>query len=372
MRSLIAALQQRLDKRKNNGNYRRLISSSVGSIDFASNDYLGFLHDGILDGLMKEEPQRANGWGAGGSRLLTGHSLDFDRLEQEIVLFHRAEAGLIFNSGYNANLGLLSSITSSEDTIIYDQEVHASLHDAVRISRAQAYPFRHNDPVHLSRRLQQAGGRIFVCVDSVYSCNGLQSPLAEIAQICREAGAHLIVDEAHATGWLGEKGEGAVQLHGLQKEIFARVHTFSKALGGQGAIVLGSSVLREYLINFARPFIYTTALPSYSLAMIRCAYRALELFQDRQLKLHGLIDHFRKKCQDHGFSHEPSHSPIQCFPIPGNEAVKNAARGLQSEGFNVLPLLSPTVRRGKECLRICLHAFNTKSEIDELFERLNP
>ena len=371
MHSLSAALQQRLDKRKNNGNYRQLMPSSDGSIDFASNDYLGFLHDGILDTLMKEGPQRANGWGSGGSRLLTGHSLDFDRLEQEIARFHQAEAGLIFNSGYSANLGLLSSIASSGDSVIYDQAVHASLHDAVRISGAQVFPFRHNDPMHLRRRLQQARGRIFVCIESVYSCNGLQPPLVEIAQICREAGAHLIVDEAHATGWLGEKGKGAVQMHGLQGKVFARVHTFSKALGGQGAIVLGSSALREYLINFARPFIYTTALPSYSLAVIRCAYRALENFQDRRLMLHGLIDYFRKKCQDQGLSFEQSLSPIQCLPIPGNEAVKKTATRLQNEGFNVRPLLSPTVRRGKECLRICLHAFNTTHDIDELFRRLN-
>jgi len=370
MNSLHAAFEQRLNRRRINGTYRELTISLNECIDFASNDYLGILHNRLLDALIEKEGREAISWGSGGSRLLTGNSLYCEELEREIAQFHQAEAGLIFNSGYAANLGILTAVASPGDTIIYDQDVHASLHDAVRLSRAKPLPFRHGDLAHLARRLEQARGEVFVCAESVYSCDGSQPDLAEIQRQCQSKGAHLIVDEAHATGWLGPKGVGVVQMLGLQGQVFARVHTFSKALGGQGAIVLGSSTLREYLLNFSRPFIYTTALPSRSLAAVRCAYKSLENFQGVRERLQSTIQYFRSKVKEHALTFEDSHSVIQNFRIPGNEAVKITARRLQGEGFDVRPLVSPTVRRGKECLRMCLHAFNTEEEIDALLNLL--
>lgn len=370
MNQHLTVFQQRLDQRRSRGNYRELTAARIGCVDFASNDYLGFLRDGILDEIMSKCHERQS-CGAGGSRLLTGHSRYYEMLEADIACFHQEEAGLIFNSGYVANLSLLPAVTAPGDTIIYDQEVHASLHDAVKLARVRAFPFRHQDLGHLSRRLEQARGRVFVCIESVYSCDGSLADLPEVHRLCQQAGAHLIVDEAHATGWLGAKGEGAIQMHGLQGKVFARVHTFSKALGGQGAIVLGSALLREYLINFARPFIYTTALPRYSLAVIRCAYQALEACAGKREQVQKLIHYFRKKARERSLSFEDSTTVIQCLRIPGNEAVKKAAGKLQQKGFDVRPFLRPTVGRGKECLRICLHAFNTEEEIHTLLESIS-
>lgn len=369
MSRLMTCLQLQLEKRRAQGNYRELRCSSA-QIDFASNDYLGFLHDGLLDNAMKEEEPEARRWGSGGSRLLTGHSAYCESLENEIASFHREEAGLIFNSGYVAALGLLSAVVRREDTIIYDTHVHASWHDAMKLTRARVLPLRHLDLSHLEYRLKQACGNVFVCVESVYSCSGMLSPLCNVHQLCQRAGAHLIVDEAHATGWLGKQGEGAVQLNGLQGKIFARVHTFSKALGAQGAIVLGSSLLRDYLINFARSFIYTTALPPCSLAAIRCAYNMLDKIADKRERLQRVIQYFRSKLGAMPLRFENSVSPIQCLYIPGNEGVKGVAEKLQKTGFDVRPLLSPTVKRGQECLRICLHAFNTEGEVDTLLAAL--
>ena len=223
-------LSEKITDKKGKGICRELTFQLPGMIDFASNDYLGFLHDGILDALMKEKVIEAKRWGAGGSRLLTGNSTYCEELEKEIARFHQAEAGLLFNSGYTANLGLISSIAAACDTIIYDQEVHASVHDGIRISRADAFPFRHLDPDHLRQRLKQAKGLVFG-IESVYSCNGRQAPLIEIHRLCQEAGAHLIIDEAHATGWLGQKGEGAVQMLGLQEHIFARISHLQQGFG---------------------------------------------------------------------------------------------------------------------------------------------
>lgn len=359
MNSIFSHMKHQIDKRRLLGNLREL-KISQKSIDFASNDYLGLLHDNYFGCLV----------GSSGSRLLTGNTARYVELENEIAHFHEEEAGLIFNSGYCANLGLLSTLATSQDTVIHDQDVHASIHDAIKLSRAKALPFRHLDCNHLAHRLTQGIGRVFVCVESIYSCDGRASQLDEVSRLCQLAGAHLIVDEAHATGWYGDKGEGAVQSHGLQGKIFARVHTFSKALGGQGAIVVGSSLLRDYLINFARPFIYTTALPPMSLSVICAAYRALTSLKETREKLIHLITYFRENIKKCTVQWEDSFSPIQCVRIRGNHEVKKKAEQLQQEGFDVRPLLSPTVKRGKECLRICLHAFNKTEEIDALIERL--
>jgi 8-amino-7-oxononanoate synthase len=375
--TLSTFFQDRLEKRCRQGNLRELKNPQNHLIDFASNDYLGLLHDGILHALIEKETRivgleqgNQRGYGATGSRLLTGNSQYYEELEKEIAQFHQAEAGLIFNSGYLAILGLLSAIVHPQSTVIYDIGSHASLYDALKITRVNALPFRHQDLDHFVQCLKRATGEIFVCVASIYSCDGTQSDLKKIHEYCQQVGAHLIVDEAHATGYLGELGEGAVQMVGIQSEVFARLHTFGKALGAQGSIVLGSSLLREYLINFARPLIYTTALPLNSLIAIRCAYQALQTFPECQKQLKTCIQYFIEKNQKIAFSLISSTSPIQCLKVPGNQLVRQMAEKLRQKGFNVSPLLSPTVRRGDECLRICLHAFNTFEEIDLLIEAI--
>lgn len=369
-------LSKRLDVRKEQGLFRKL-SHENALVDFSSNDYLGFARSEDL--LLETQKQlsvlgspRAGLLGSTGSRLLTGNSLYAEELEKFIADHHRAEAGLIFNSGYAANTGLLSSVAQKGDVILYDELSHASIYDGVRLSKAESFPFKHNDLLHLEERLKffrsaNPGQEIFVVVESVYSMDGDFAPLIEIVSLCEDHKANLIVDEAHATGIFGKRGEGKVSELGLEEKVFARVHTFGKALGCHGAIVLGSQKLREFLINFSRPFIYTTALPLHALAVIRSAYNLLNISADNILKFNKLIHSFIHKIEFErvkGFLH--SYSPIQSLIVAGNEEVKKVASLVQKDGYDVRPILSPTVPKGKERIRICLHAFNTEKEIDGL------
>jgi 8-amino-7-oxononanoate synthase len=193
------------------------------------------------------------------------------------------------------------------------------------------------------------------------------APLMEFVSICEDYNVKLIVDEAHATGIFGKNGEGKVVELGLEQKVFARVHTFGKALGCHGSIVLGSESLRNYLINFSRPFIYTTALPIHTLVSIKSAYKLLSISNEGISKINGLIKFFREKIHNSGLNNFlNSFSPIQSVILEGNENVKNISGLIQKDGFDVRPILSPTVPKGKERLRICLHSFNTEEEINGL------
>ena len=278
-------LKKRLQVREEQGLLRKL-SLPNNLIDFSSNDYLGFarspeLHELILTELETVNCKLETLSGSTGSRLLTGNSQYTEELETFIAYYHKAEAGLIFNSGYTANVGLISSIAQKGDIIFYDELSHASIYDGVRLSKAESFPFRHNDLNHLEERLKffqnarKENSNSYIIVESVYSMDGDFAPLIELVSLCEDYNVNLIVDEAHATGIFGEKGEGKVVELGLEEKVFSRVHTFGKALGCHGAIVLGSETLRNYLINFSRLFIYTTALPIHTLASIKSAYKLL-------------------------------------------------------------------------------------------------
>jgi 8-amino-7-oxononanoate synthase len=367
-----------LEGRKNDGSLRSLPVEHYGSnkksvVDFCSNDYLGFSRSKILAEKIRQlECEYFDaGIGSTGSRLISGNTKFCEELEVRIAGFHRAEAGLIFNSGYDANLGIFSSLPHRTDTIIYDQLAHASIRDGIRLSHARALSFKHNGVDDLERKLKAATGDVFVAVESIYSMDGDQAPLVEMSDLCSRHGANLIVDEAHATGVFGEKGEGKVVELGLEEKTFARLHTFGKALGCHGAIVVGSDTLRSYLINFARSFIYTTALPFYSLMTISCAYDLLESKDKERTKLRDNISYFKSKVtSDLSQRIIESESAIQCIIIPGNDCVKSVARRLQEGGHDVRPILHPTVPAGSERLRICLHAFNTEDEIARLISTL--
>jgi 8-amino-7-oxononanoate synthase len=361
-------LQEKLDQRKQQDLYRTLVRPN-NLIDFCSNDYLGFAQSPVLaEKIKKLESQNPVLNGSTGSRLLNGNSEFVEELEKWIANFHKAQSGLIFNSGYDANLGFFSAIPQAGDTIIYDELIHASIHDGKKLSKADSFSFVHNDLSHLEQRLQSAKGNIFVAVESIYSMDGDQSPLREIAYLCEKYNANLIVDEAHATGVIGEKGRGLVNELQLESNVFARIHTFGKALGCHGAIILGGEVLSNYLINYCRPFIYSTALPPHSLYAIKSAYELLSE-TDEIRKLKELINYFRYKIQELeivGFI--DSLSPIQCIVIPGNSDVRKASELLKVNGFDVRPILNPTVPKGKERLRICIHSYNNEVQINELLE----
>merc|ERR1719336_1798787 len=198
--------------------------------------------------------------------------------------FHNAEAALIFNSGFDLNLGLYASVPQTGDIVIFDELVHSSIHEGIKLSRAaKAISFRHNDADDLRRALGDAvrgpegsGGNLILAVESVYSMDGHCAPLDEFCDLADEFGAAVIVDEAHGTGVFGAAGAGWAAELGVERRIFCRVHTFGKALGIHGAVVVGPHVLREYLINYAKPLVYSTSLPAHSLISIRCAYAFLK------------------------------------------------------------------------------------------------
>lgn len=338
--------------------------------DFCSNDYLGLARsERVQEAALTISRQLPQVHGSGGSRLLAGNYALVEEVEQLLAAFHKAPAGLIYNSGYDANLGLFSSVPQKGDTIIYDQLIHASIRDGIRLSSAQAFSFLHNDMEDLQKKLLNATGRIFVAVESVYSMDGDMAPLEDIVALCARQGALLIVDEAHATGVVGERGEGLVQALQLADKCFARVHTFGKAVGCHGAIILGSGTLRDYLINFSRSFIYTTALPPHAVAVIMASY---DIFPEMHLErehLGRLIAQFRA-----GIVPErrlDSKTPIQVVMTPGNEQARNMAGKLQSEGLDVRPILHPTVPKGQERLRVVLHSFNTVEEVERLLQTVN-
>jgi 8-amino-7-oxononanoate synthase len=369
-------LQHIINQRKEQLLFRSL-RTKENSVDFCSNDYLGFSQKIKLNSKIYNFPS-----GATGSRLLAGNTQFVEELEQEIADFHGAEAGLILNSGYDANVGLLSCILQKNDLLLTDELIHASMIDGARLSYATRYKFRHNDISSLEFRVSSADlvkdnsapetlNSKFVAIESVYSMDGDIAPLKEISDLCEKYEANLIVDEAHATGIFGKNGRGLVSELGLENKVFARVVTFGKALGCHGAIVLGSKNLRDYLINFARPFIYSTAAPHHTHESVRQAYQLLKSPDFSNEKLHNLIAFFKKQAlQIPDLQLIESISAIQCIIIPGNERCRFVASELQKSGLDIRPIVSPTVPKGKERLRICLHEFNTEEEILRIFEVL--
>ncbi|MBS0622031.1 MAG: 8-amino-7-oxononanoate synthase [Verrucomicrobia bacterium] len=346
-------LETHLQNRRTAGTLRSLRSTS-GLIDLTSNDYLGFSRSLQL-------PEKSEYLGATGSRLLTGQHPFYEELEEHLAHFHLAQSCLIYNSGYTANLGLIAALGRKGTTFLYDKEVHASMIDGLHLSKAKSLSFRHNDLVALEKRLKESSSPLFVLVESLYSLSGDFAPLQEIAPLCSHYGAALIVDEAHATGVCGLNGEGRVVELGLESQVFARIHTFSKALGCHGACVLGNQLLKEYLINFSRPFIYTTALPLPSLALIQASYAKLQKEGQRhQNRLKSLIAYFQKR------SGRPSSpSPIQPIAIPTAEQARDLSQKLQKQGLDIRLLLPPTTPKGKAVLRLVLHSFNREEEIDQ-------
>jgi 8-amino-7-oxononanoate synthase len=374
---------EKLQQRAEQGNLRKL-SLPNGGIDFFSNDYLGLAHNLELAQKIAQayHNQGFIGNGATGSRLLSGNSLLAQQVEQQLATFFRAEAALLFNSGFVANSALLATITSKNDTILYDSLIHASLHEGCQLSFANTWAFRHNDLAELEKKLQLANkknqenaaqkGNIFVVIESVYSMDGDTSLLVAIVQLCENYQAYLIIDEAHSTGIFGQHGNGLACEMGLENKFLARVYTFGKAMGVQGACVVGSQILVDYLLNFAKGFIYTTALPPHNLVSIACAFDYLLDNEDLIYNLQQKIQHYQTCFAplQSKFDVSTNNSPIQIIKIAGNAKCKLIAEKLQKLGFDLRAILSPTVAQGEERLRICLHTYNTKEEIEFLAKQV--
>lgn len=360
-------INERINKSKSENAFRTL-KYNKDLIDFCSNDYLGFAKETTIHHINNNTSELLN-YGATGSRLISGNYALTEETEAFLANFYNTHAALIFNSGYNANIGLFQCLPQRNDTIIYDEFIHASIRDGIRLSNTNNFSFPHNNLAVLEQKLSNAKGLLYVVVESVYSMDGDIAPLSEIVALCKKYHAALIVDEAHAVGIFGN-GKGLVSELSLENDVFARIVTFGKAFGVHGAAILGSNELRNYLINFSRAFIYTTALPLHSIITIKNAHEFLLQNLNRINTLKELINHFRSLTSNLKLETLNSYSPIQCIIIPGNNEVKAMADKLQQNGFDVRPILSPTVPKGQERLRVCLHSFNSKQEVDNLVNTL--
>jgi len=349
-------IKNRLTDRQQSGSYRKLKPENK-LVDFCSNDYLGFARSAVLKSKIDEEiSNHSNLNGSTGSRLISGNLAYTETLEKEIAALFKSEAALLFNSGYDANVGLLSSLPQRGDTIITDELIHASIIDGARLSHANRYTFKHNDLSALEAKLQNAKGIIYVVIESVYSMDGDTPPLAEILLLTENYNANLIVDEAHAVGLYQT---GIVTQLGLQNRVFARTVTFGKALGCHGAVILGSNLLREYLINFARSFIYTTAAPFHQLACIKASCSFLQSSGEQIVVLRHNIDLFKQTLKisaESSYSLIYSDSSIQCILLKSNQKAIETATHLQNSGFDIRAIMSPTVPQGSERIRICIHS----------------
>lgn len=369
--SLEDRLLNELNIRFQNDNLRKLTNSS-GLIDFASNDYLGLSRSHVLQERISKNWIDNKMNGSTGSRLLTGNSELSTEVENQLSIIFNSESALLFNSGYMANLGMLSCIPKRGDTIIYDELSHACIKDGARLSLATRFSFKHNDLEDLERKLKKATGEIFIVVESIYSMDGDSCHLTSIIHLAERYDAKLIIDEAHSTGVMGENGNGLSAQYA--DRIFCRIATFGKAMGVHGAVVLGTKTLIDYLINFSRPTIYTTAPSPHSLVSIQQAFYFLEENMVLQKQMKDIVDHFIQVFNEllsGRVLRTNSEHPIQGLLIPGNRQVKSLAKALTQKGYDVRPILAPTVKEGQERIRVCLHTFNTKDEITALLTELS-
>ncbi|KFH45670.1 putative 8-amino-7-oxononanoate synthase-like protein [Hapsidospora chrysogenum ATCC 11550] len=398
-----------LARRGTQGRLRRLTIPTPETVDFSSNSYLSLSRDqdiwsAYLDRLQQSPANQGFSLGSGGSRLLDGNSAAAEALECTAAAFHGAPAGLLFNSGFEANTGLFGCAPQPGDVVVYDELIHASVHDGIRLSRARGISFAHNCVRGKSRtsldhvlseltqgqdghRLRAGEINVFVAVESVYSMDGDLAPLADIVECVEErlpnGNGYIVVDEAHATGWLGERGRGLVCHLGLEDRVWARVHTFGKAMGCAGAIVLCSPTTRQYLINYARSFIYTTAMGYPTLAGIQTAYEYLESgrVEPRLAHLRSLIKHTHRLLTSICTRHQPPPRDVVLYTkegVPESPIIplftahaRSLAEYLQRRGFMVRPIVAPTVPAGTDRVRLCLHAGNTMEEVQGLCKAID-
>jgi 8-amino-7-oxononanoate synthase len=365
------ALNQRIDV----GNLR-LLPKENDLIDFSSNDYLGLARNLELSKIIEMEYHtisNQNKNGSTGSRLISGNSSYIEYVESQLAAIFNAETALLFNSGYAANMGVLSAIPQRGDTILYDELSHACIKDGTRLSFAEKFSFKHNDLFDLEKKLVKAKGAKYIVVESIYSMDGDSATLETLVNLAKKHSAYIIVDEAHSTGVYGKNGNGLTNALGLNDDVFIRIHTFGKAMGAHGACVAASKEIKDFLINFSRPFIYTTAMPLHEVVTIKCCFEYLSNHPGLQTHLRNNINFFKSEITKANLNSRmiESESAIQALIFPGNQTIKNIATALQNKGFNVKPILSPTVKSGQERLRICLHSFDKKEEILELVKQIS-
>lgn len=376
------ALREALESRERESLYRRrrIVESTTGPrvridgrevLAFCSNDYLGLASDPRLVEAQCDAA-RKYGAGSGAAHLVTGHQRIHHELEERLAAFTGRERALLFSTGYMANLGIASALLERGDHVFEDRLNHASLLDAGLLSGAKFSRYPHTDARTLASKLSdRSNGRALVLTDGVFSMDGDLAPLPELSRACAEHGAWLVVDDAHGIGVLGENGRGTLEHFGLETDVPVLMGTLGKAFGSFGAFVAGSDALIETLVNRARSYIYTTALPA---AVAGASLAALEIVAtepERREHLAALVRRFREGGQSIGLELMDSFTPIQ--PIVVGDAVDalRLSEALLERGVLVTAIRPPTVPAGTARLRVTLSAAHTFDDVDRLLETLD-
>jgi 8-amino-7-oxononanoate synthase len=379
-----AYIQPALARRRENGSLRRLTPfDKKNMVDFSSNDYLGLAHSQDQHAQVTVEYQKLARHlvGSTGSRLLTGDSEYAHQLEDRLAIWHNRPAALVCNSGYDANLAVLSCVTR-HNVVIMDELCHNSLYMGVQLGQGKPVTFKHNNVQDLEHVLQKqsTSQRILIVVESVYSMDGDIGPLSEILETALLYNASVIVDEAHGLGIFGSNGMGALADLTLEHHpsLLCSIHTFGKAAGCHGAVICGSLALKEYLINYGRPIVYSTSLPLHALVCISCAYESMsgEVGAALRAEVQDLVSFFGQgmkllldPSQTCEVSLVPSETPIQALLVPGNTRCVDFCEMLYKKSgdrIRLYPIRSPTVPKGQERVRIIIHSHNTKEQVGEL------
>lgn len=371
------ALQRRLAERREQNRYRhrRVVDSAQGArlwvdgrqlLQFCSNDYLGLAnHPKLIEALGRASAEY--GVGGGASHLVCGHSAIHHQLEQRLAAVTGRDRALLFSTGYMANLGTVAALVGRADQVFEDRLNHASLLDAGRLSGSRFQRFGHNDMADLERRLLGApeGTNRLIVVDGVFSMDGDLAPLDTLAALATRHDAWLMVDDAHGFGVLGETGAGSAELFGLdQEKLPVLMGTLGKAIGSFGAFVAGSEMLIESLIQFARPYIYTTAMPP---AVAAATLAALDLLAEeawRRQHLAALIGYFRREAALLGLPLMNSTTAIQPLMVGGDAEALAISQALEKQGILISAIRPPTVPEGTARLRITLSAAHTEADVD--------
>jgi len=371
-RPLEKRLSNELGELERKAQLRSLVELS--GVNFCSNDYLGLSDDPRLIAAVARAVECGGRVGSTGSRLLSGHSVEWDLAEREFAEFVGSEAALFFSSGYAANVGLLSAVLKPGDVVFSDALNHASLIDGIRLSRAEKIIYPHADLGALEAELAATrghpGGLRVIVSESTFSMDGDAAPVKELLQLAHRYDAELILDEAHAVGVCGPEGRGHAAAAGIEREVFATVHPCGKALASVGAFVCGSETLKRYLINRARTFIFSTALPPYVAGQIRAALDLARAAEDRRTHLRETAALLRVRLEAGGFETRSGDSPIVPVIFGNNEAALSFAEFLQIRGFAVRAIRPPTVPEGTSRLRLSLTARVTREDIERLVAAL--
>lgn len=377
MRDFAAELEQR----KQAGLYRTrrqisgpqqpsLTSDGQRLLSFCSNDYLGLAnHPANIKALRDALPE--TGLGGAASHLICGHHDAHHRLEERLAAFTQRSAALFFSTGYMANMGVISALAGRGDTIFSDRLNHASIIDGCILSRAKVRRYPHSDMAALERMLAATSGHKLVVTDGVFSMDGDLAPLRELAALCKAHDALLVVDDAHGVGVQGPQGRGSIAELGLSEDdVPVLIGTLGKAVGTSGAFVAGPRVLMDYLVQKARTYIYTTAMPP-AIAMATCA--SLDLIErddERRAHLRELIERFRRGAIELGYQLMASETPIQPIMVGDNWSALALSKALEEKGLLVTAIRPPTVPEGEARLRVTLSAAHRLADVDTLLQGL--